>query len=150
MLDLEGIRTRFKSTDREVRIAQIHTVGDHIYPRGEPQEIYIDNFDEIIDFLIGVVGYEKDEDVREEVLTALFYACSSSTRIEKHDISALLEVLSDLSDQSLEYALSCIGFTHDPQHLETLRRFLDHTSPIVMDAAHEAIFEIENRKNREL
>ena len=101
----------------------------------------IDQFEELLDFLIHLVIETQDENVKEETLETICKAAIYQN-IDGIDFDALEQDIQKVSVKFLPRYIDILSYTHNKKYVKTILQFKDFPDKYVQIAVKEAILEM--------
>ncbi|KQU63314.1 hypothetical protein ASG66_02565 [Bacillus sp. Leaf406] len=138
---VEEIRRLLSSGDEVEKERGIEDIGDRFQYGGMDSPELIEG----IDILLAHIPMEKDDAVKESILHSIHNGIVYQDIASDISLDLLVPVLSTFNEEQLTYVLTFMGFSGKGKYKSSLETFLHHSSGEIIEAAKEAIIEIEYR-----
>lgn len=138
---VEEIRRLLLSEDKVEKERGIEDIGDTFQYGGVDSPELIEG----INLLLAHIPMEKDDAVKESMLYSIHNGIVNQDIASDISLDLLVPVLSTFDEEQLTYVLTFMGFSGKGKYRSILETFLRHSSGEIIEAAKEAIIEIEYR-----
>ncbi|TCS96870.1 hypothetical protein [Hazenella coriacea] len=137
-MKLNKIKEVLMGTDHEVKVEILSHLSDVFESYNES----IEDFEEIVMFLLEYGLNETEIEMKEEIFNTLLDAATNQD-IGKINFDVLEKSLDDLPIECLHSAITILSFTYNREYLPTLLKYTEHGNKQIRSDALYAVNEIE-------